>query len=99
VRVVTSAQILWGIPRPPLHEQSYTAERSEALPGSFQMLARLGDVIYSFGCIVAAVIVGIGVFDYWFGQGGLIVFLSWTVLAAILWAIASAIRYILSGRL
>ena len=65
----------------------------------FQMLARLGDVIYSFGCIVAGVILALGLFDYWFGQGGLIVFLSWAVLAAILWAIASAIRYILSGRL
>ena len=32
------------------------------------MLARLGDVIYSFGCIVAAAILGIGVFDYWFGK-------------------------------
>ena len=34
----------------------------------FQMLARLGDVIYSFGCIVAGVILALGVFDYWFGQ-------------------------------
>jgi hypothetical protein len=63
------------------------------------MLARLGDVIYSFGCIVAAVILGIGVFDYWFGKGGLVALGSWAVLAAILWVIASAIRYILSGRL
>ena len=62
------------------------------------MLARLGDVIYSFGCIVAAVILGIGVFDYWFGKGGSVALGSWVVLAAILWAIASAIRYILSGR-
>jgi hypothetical protein len=63
------------------------------------MLARLGDVIYSFGCIVAAVILGIGVFDYLFGKGGLVALGSWAVLAAILWVIASAIRYILSGRL
>jgi len=33
----------------------------------FQMLARLGDVIYSVGCIVAAAILALGVFDYWFG--------------------------------
>jgi hypothetical protein len=67
--------------------------RKIAFPGG-------GDhVIYSFGCIVAGVTLALGVFDYWFGQGGLIVFLSWAVLAAILWAIASAIRYILSGRL
>jgi hypothetical protein len=63
------------------------------------MLARLGDVIYSFGCIVAAVILGIGFFDYWFGKGGLVALGSWAVLAAIPWAIGSAIRYILTGRL
>jgi hypothetical protein len=62
------------------------------------MLARLADVIYSFGCIVASGILALGVFDYWFGQGGLIVLISWVVLAAILWAIASAIRYFLSGK-
>ena len=62
------------------------------------MLARLADVIYSFGCILAAIILAVGIFDYWFGQGGLIVLISWVVLAAILWAIASAIRYVLSGK-
>jgi hypothetical protein len=63
------------------------------------MLPRLGDAIYWFGCIVAAVILGFGVFSYWFGQGGLSVLGSWAVLAAIPWAIGSAIRYILTGRL
>jgi hypothetical protein len=38
------------------------------------------------------------VFDYWFGQGGLVVLLSWMALAAVTWLIGSAIRYILSGR-
>ena len=63
------------------------------------MLARLGYVIYLFGCIVAAAILGIGVYDYWFGKDGSVALGSWVVLAAILWAIGSAIRYILTGRL
>jgi hypothetical protein len=54
------------------------------------MPARLGDVIYSLGCIVASGVLALGVFDYWLGKGGFIVLVSW--------AIASAIRYILSGR-
>jgi O-antigen ligase len=62
------------------------------------MLARLGDVIYWFACIVAAIILAVGVFDYWFGQGGLLVLISWMALAAIPWLIGSAIRYILSGK-
>jgi O-antigen ligase len=62
------------------------------------MLARLGDVIYWFACIVAAIILAVGVFDYWFGQGGLLVLISWMALVAIPWLIGSAIRYILSGK-
>ena len=50
------------------------------------MLAHLGDVIYWFGCIVAAVILG------------LFVFITWVVLAAIPWLIGSAIRYLLADR-
>ena len=62
------------------------------------MLARLGDVIYSVGCIVAAAILALGVFDYWFGQGGLVVLISWAALAFGLWLIGEAIRYILAAR-
>ena len=62
------------------------------------MLARLGDVIYSFGCIVAGVILALGIFGYWVGKGELFVFGKWVALAAIPWAIGSAIRYILTGR-
>jgi hypothetical protein len=62
------------------------------------MPAHLGDVIYWFGCIVSAVILALGVADYWFGQGGMFVFISWVALAAIPWLIGSAIRYILAGR-
>jgi hypothetical protein len=61
------------------------------------MLARLGDVIYSLGCIVAAAILALGVFDYWFGQGGLVV-LSWMALTAVLWLVGETIRYILTAR-
>jgi hypothetical protein len=62
------------------------------------MLARLGDVIYWFGCIVAAVILALGVFDYWFGRDGLVVLGSWAALAGIPWLIGTAIRYVLTGR-
>ena len=62
------------------------------------MLSDLADIIYRFGCIAAAVILALGVAAYWFGQGGLSVLGSWVVLAAIPWAIGSAIRYILTGR-
>ena len=62
------------------------------------MLADLGDTIYWFGCIVAGVILALGVADYWFGQGALFSFLGWAALSAIPWAIGSAIRYILTGR-
>ena len=62
------------------------------------MMARLGDVIYSVGYIVAAAILALGVFDYWFGQGGLVVLVSWMALAVGLWLIGEAIRYILAAR-
>jgi hypothetical protein len=97
-RAKGGAQILCEIPRPILHEWSYT--RNAARPfGVLQMLVDLADLIYWFGCIVAAVILGIGVFSYWFGQGGLSVLGSWAALAAILWLVGYAIRYILAGRL
>ncbi len=56
-------------------------------------MARLGDVIYWFGCILAATILMLGAADYKFGQGGLFSFLGWVALAAIPWLIVSAIRY------
>jgi len=62
------------------------------------MLARLGDVIYWLGCIVAGAFLALGVFDYWFSRGGLVVLISWMALAAGLWLVGEAIRYILSAR-
>jgi hypothetical protein len=61
-----------------------------------QRLSDLADIIYWFGCIVAAIILAIGVADYWFGHDELFAFFSWV--AAIPWVIGSAIRYILTGR-
>ena len=62
------------------------------------MLAHLGDVIYWLGCIVAAVIVVLGATDYWLGQHRLGAFISWVVLAALVWLIARAVQYVLGGR-
>jgi Mg2+/citrate symporter len=58
----------------------------------------LGNTIYSFGCVVAATVLGIGVADYWFGQHQLTTFLSWAVLAAIPWLVSLASWYVLARR-
>jgi hypothetical protein len=63
------------------------------------MLARLGEAIYLFGCLAAAVIVLVGAGEYWFGQGHLDAFMSWLVFAAIAWLIGRAARYVLTGRI
>src|SRR5262249_10726868 len=52
---------------PPVHPRKFIAIKPVPLNRVFQMLARLGDVIYSVGCIAAAAILGLGIFDYWFG--------------------------------
>ncbi len=61
-------------------------------------MARLGDAIYWFGCIVTATILVLGVIDYRIGQGRFFSFLGWVALAAIAWLIGSAIRYVLARR-
>jgi hypothetical protein len=63
------------------------------------MLARLGETIYLFGCLVAAVIVLVGAGKYWLGQGHLDAFTPWLVFAAIAWLIGRAARYVLTGRI
>jgi hypothetical protein len=50
----------------------------------------LGIKIYSFGYVVAATVLGIGVADYWFGNHQLTAFLSWAVLATIPWLVGRA---------
>jgi hypothetical protein len=57
-----------------------------------------GNTIYAFGCVVAATVLGIGVADYWFGRHELTAFLSWAVLAAILWLVGRACLYVLARR-
>jgi hypothetical protein len=66
--------------------------------GVLQMLTDRADEVYWFGCIVAAVILAIGVAEYSFGYERLSALISWMALAAIPWAIGLAIRYILTGR-
>ena len=58
----------------------------------FQMLARLGYVVYGLGCIAGSMVLAVGIFDYWFGQGGLVALISWAALAAGLWLVGDAIR-------
>jgi hypothetical protein len=58
----------------------------------------LGNTIYSFGCVVAATVLGIGVADYWFGHHQLTAFLSWALLAAIPWLIGRASLFVLARR-
>ncbi len=53
--------------------------------------ARLGDVIYWFGCIAAATILAIGVAD-WLGQGRFFVFVSWAALEQIPFEFTHSLR-------
>ena len=57
-----------------------------------------GKIIYWFGCVLAATLLGIGVADYWFGDHHLTAFLSWAVLAAIPWLVGRASLYVLALR-
>ena len=58
----------------------------------------LGKTIYSFGYVVAATVLVIGVADYWFGNHQLTAFLSWAVLATIPWLVGRASLYVLARR-
>jgi hypothetical protein len=55
-----------------------------------------GNTIYWFGWVVAATLLVIGVFDYWFGDHHLTAFLSWAVLAAISWLVGRASLFVLA---
>ena len=61
-------------------------------------MKNLGNTIYSFSCILAATLLGIGVADYWFGHHQLTAFLSWAVLAAIPWLVGRASLFVLARR-
>ena len=65
------------------------------------MLARLGNVLYWLGCIVAALLV-IGGFALWFSEGryrpdGYNVLIGFGVVAFVVWLIGRACRYVLAG--
>ena len=59
-------------------------------------MKELGNIIYWFGCVVAATLLVIGVFDYWFGDHHLTAFLSWAALATIPWLVGFASSYVLA---
>jgi hypothetical protein len=66
------------------------------------MLARLGSVLYWFGCIVAAVFIAAGATE-WFGEAqyrkdGYGTVIGFAVGALIVWLIGRAFRYVLAGR-
>jgi hypothetical protein len=58
----------------------------------------LGNTIYWFGCVVAATLLVIGVFDHWFGDHHLTAFLSWAGLAVICWLVGRASLLVLARR-
>lgn len=66
------------------------------------MLARLGDVLYWLGCIIAAVVTATGGF-IWFVEGrnradGLIMFSFFIICAIAVWLIGRACRYVFAAR-
>ena len=63
------------------------------------MAARLGNVLYWLGCIVAVVTAAIGAF-VWFNRtepGDVVTVIILVVLAAIAWLIGRGCRYVLAG--
>jgi hypothetical protein len=65
------------------------------------MLARLGNVLYWLGCIVAAVIIAAGVAE-WFGEAqyrtdGYGIVIGFAVAALVIWLIGRAFRYVLAS--
>jgi hypothetical protein len=65
------------------------------------MAERIGNVLYWLGCIIAALVAGIGVFVYVAeGHGrsdGLMMLIVFLVLAVVPWLIGRALRYVLSA--
>jgi hypothetical protein len=57
-----------------------------------------GNTIFWFCCVVAATILGLGVFDYLWGEHRLTAFLFWAVLAVILWLVGRGSLYFLARR-
>lgn len=66
------------------------------------MLARLGNVLYWLGCIVAVLIAAAGFMPYW-SEGyarkdGVGVTIASVVIALIAWVVGRACRYVLAGK-
>jgi hypothetical protein len=62
------------------------------------MLARLGDVLYWAGCLLAVLLVAAAIAYYNFGDIKLFELLILIGLAVIVWMIGRACRYVLAGR-
>jgi hypothetical protein len=65
------------------------------------MVARLGNVLYWLGCILAGLFIVGGVAE-WFGEAryrpdGYGIIIGFAVVAFIIWLIGRACRYVLSG--
>jgi hypothetical protein len=61
------------------------------------MLARLGDVLYWVGCLLAVLLVAAAIAYYNFGDIRLAELLL-VIGIAVIWMIARACRYVLAGR-
>ena len=62
------------------------------------MLARLGDVLYWVGCLLAVLLVAAAIAYYNFEDIKLVELLILIGLAVIVWMIGRACRYVLAGR-
>jgi hypothetical protein len=93
------AALAYAIPIISVSIDSATPERSateQLAKESAQHMKDVGNTIYSFACVVAATVLGIGFADYWFGQQQFTALLSWAVLAAIPWLVGRASLYVLA---
>jgi hypothetical protein len=66
-----------------------------------EMLARLGNVLYWLGCILAALIMAAAIVE-WFGEAqylpnGWVIIFEFAVFAFVVWGIGRMSRYVLSG--
>jgi hypothetical protein len=69
--------------------------------GATEMLARLGNVLYWLGCILAALIIAAAIVE-WFGEAqylpnGWVIIFEFAVFAFVVWGIGRMCRYVLSG--
>ena len=87
------AKILLRVPR--------NRHKRHAAKGDARMPARLGNVLYWIGCILAVPIIGLAVL-YWVAEGhaqtgGTVFTVVIGIVGVIVWLIGRACRYVLSG--